>query len=287
MKEFLGKIRTWEESTGEGEIQVDDEKTFRFTKREWVEESQPEIHAPVRVISQDGRNASKVEYLAFEGWKWMTETIYSKEGRQPSVEHRRFIGGPWRMRSDALAWMAAARILHSQVSHLEIEDLSSLLIGVHHPISLRGSVIKYCFGLSIELYLKWILTDAGQEFKANHELKKLINKLPPLVLTKLRERYLDFQDGKDLTLRMSIADVRGVSELKLDWSTFDRFIENLDNQKFIIGRYATPESYSIFPNLSEKLSKEMNSYLDSGGFFDIADEILSYIPARDDYRQSG
>ena len=171
MKEFLGKIKTWEESTGEGEIQIDDEKTVRFTKRQWVEESQPEIHAPVRIISQDARNASKVEYLAFEGWKWMTETINSKEGRQLSVEHRRCIGGPWRMRSDALAWMAVARTLHSQVSHLEIKDLSSLLIGVHPLISLRGSVIKYCYGLSIELYLKWILKDAGQEFKANHELK--------------------------------------------------------------------------------------------------------------------
>jgi len=83
---------------------------------------------------------------------------------------------------------------------------------------------------------------------------------------------------------MLVADVNSVSELELDWSTFDNFINNLDNQKFITGRYATPESYSIFPsNISEELSKEMNSYIDSMGFFDIGDDILSYEPNPNDY----
>ena len=28
-----------------------------------------------------------------------------------------------------------------------------------HNISFRGSVVKYCYGLAIELYLKWLLTE--------------------------------------------------------------------------------------------------------------------------------
>ena len=83
---------------------------------------------------------------------------------------------------------------------------------------------------------------------------------------------------------MLAADVNSVRELELDWSTFDKFINNLDNQKFIIGRYATPESYSIFPSdISDELSKEMNSYMDSSGFFDVGDNILSYVPNLNDY----
>ncbi|MDE0077714.1 MAG: hypothetical protein OXO50_09355 [Caldilineaceae bacterium] len=283
MKELLGTIKTWEGSTGEGEIQADDGETYPFTKREWVEESCPEVHGQVRVICQDGRKVSKVEYLLIEGWPRLTVKVDSEEGRLISTEQRRLIGGPWRMRSDALAWMVAARELHSQVADQKIEDLSGLLLGVHPLISLRGSVIKYCYGLSIELYLKWILIEANQNFKESHELRKLVNKVPPRVKTELRKRYSDFQDSKLPTLRMSTADVSGVCELKLDWSTFDKFISNLENQKFIIGRYATPESYSIYPSLSNKLSKEMNSYIDSRGFFDLADDILSYEPDLDDY----
>ncbi|MDE0078898.1 MAG: hypothetical protein OXO50_15365 [Caldilineaceae bacterium] len=283
MKEFLGQIKTWEASTGEGEIQADDGEIYRFTKKEWVEESHPEVNGRVRVICQDGRNVSQVEYLPIEGWSRLTTKVYSEEGCLVSTEQRRFIGGPWRMRSDALAWMVAAKELHSQVAHQQIEDLSSLLLGVYPLMSLRGSVIKYCYGLSIELYLKWILIEAKQNFKKSHDLRKLVNKVPPRVKTVLRKRYLAFQDGEQPTLRMATANVSGVDELKLDWSTFDKFISNLESQKFIIGRYATPESYSIYPSLSNKLSKEMNSYIDSSDFFDLADDILSYVPDLHDY----
>ena len=200
-----------------------------------------------------------------------------------STERRRFIGGPWRVRSDALAWMSAAKELHLRFSQQQIENLSSLLLGIDVAIGFHCSVIKYCYGFAIELYLKWILIEAKRKFRKEHDLGHLVNKLPYPVLNVLRERYLNFQEKKEPILRMMSADVGGVSEMKLDWTTFDRFIDNLDNQKFIIGRYATPESYSIFPSISGKLSKEMNSYMDSNGFFDLGEHILLYEPNLNDY----
>lgn len=284
MKELTGVILIWDEASGQGQIQGDDGKTYCFTKKEWVDKHAPQTNGQVRVICQDGRNASQIEYLPIEGLPWMTVKISSPDGRWSTTERRRFIGGPWRLRSDALAWMKTARVLHSQFAQHQIKDLSNLLLGVDLPIGIRCSVIKYSFGFSIELYLKWILKEAKQKFRKEHHLRPLVNKLPPHVLNVLRERYLKFQETKKPTFRMLVADVNSVSELELDWSTFDNFISNLDNQKFIIGRYATPESYSIFSsNISEELSKEMNSYIDSVGFFDIGDDILSYEPNPNDY----
>ena len=283
MKELTGQILTWDEVTGKGKIQGNDGETYCFTKKEWVDKHEPQIGEQVRVICQDGRNASKIEYLPIEGWPWMTIKIGSPDGKSSTTERRRFIGGPWRVRSDALAWMSVAKKLHSEYSHHQIEDLSRLLLGVHPLISIRGSVIKYCYGLSLELYLKWILIEAKKEFGKTHKLRSLVNKLPPPVLDILRKRYFDFLNKKQPTLKMSIADVSGVGELELDWTTFDIFINNLDDQKFIFGRYAEPESYSIFSSISENLSKEMNSYMDSSGFFDVADDILSYEPNPNDY----
>ncbi len=285
MKETTGQIKTWDETSGQGTIRGDDGKIYRFTKCEWAEkEHKPEIHGPVLVICQNGRDASKVEYLLIEHMPRMKLTVRSKEGKLLLTEQNRFIGGPWRIRSDALAWMMAARELHSQVAQHQIINIGSLLLREHPLISLRASVIKYCYGLSIELYLKWILIEAKKEYEHDHKLKPLINKLPARVLDNLRNRYSEFQQVKnEREFRVMIADVRSVSELQLDWSTFDNFINNLDKLKFIIGRYATLETYSIFPSSSEKRSKEMNSYMDSDDFFDLADEILSYEPRLEDY----
>lgn len=284
MKEKKGQITTWDEESGQGKIQGDDGETYCFTQKEWVDEHDPQIGGQVRVICQDGRNASQIEYRAIASLPWMTVKISSADGGWTTKERRRLIGGPWRLRSDALAWMRTARVLHSQFAHHQIRDLSSLLLGVDLPTSISCSVIKYSFGFAIELYLKWILQEAKQKFRKEHHLRPLVNKLPPHVLNVLRERYLKFQETKKPTLRMLVADVNSVSELAMDWSTFDNFINNLDNQKFIIGRYATPEAYSIFPsNISEELSKEMNSYIDSIGFFDIGDDILLYEPNPNDY----
>ena len=80
-----------------------------------------------------------------------------------------------------------------------------------------------------------------------------------------------------------VVDVNSTREVDLDWSTFDNFIKNIDNLKFIIGRYAAPEDYSIMRTSSSKLSKEMNMYMDSDGFFEIANAVLSYKPNLEDY----
>lgn len=284
MRELTGYILLWDEVTEQGKIQGDDGKTYCFTKKEWVDKHAPQTDGQVRVMCQDGRNASQIEYLPIEGWPWMTVKTFSPDGSWTTEERRRFLGGPWRLRSDALAWMRTARVLHSQFSHHQIGDLSSLLLGVDLPISIRCSVIKYSFGFAIELYLKWILQEAKRQFRREHQLRPLVNKLPPPVLNGLSARYIEFQTKRKPTLRMLGADVNSVKELELDWSTFDKFINNLDNQKFIIGRYATPESYSIFPSdISDELSQEMNTYIDSRGFFDIGDHILSYEPNPNDY----
>ena len=283
MKETTGQIINWDETSGQGTIQGDDGKIYSFTKKEWTEDKQPEIHGGVLVICQNGRDASKVEYLPIEHIPKMKIDVYSPDGELLSTEQRRFIGGPWRIRSDALAWMMTARELHSQLSQRQIKDINILLLREHLLISLRGSVIKYCYGLSIELYLKWILIEAKKTYKQEHRLKSLINKLPEPVLDNLRNRYSEFCIKNQTEFRMMTADVQCVKKLELDWSTFDKFIENIDKLKFIIGRYATPESYSIIPSSSEKLSKEMNSYMDSNDFFDLADNILSYEPDLKDY----
>lgn len=283
MKETTGQIKTWDESSGKGTIKGDDNKTYDFSQKQWAEPTQPEIDGSVRVICQNGRDASIVEYIRIENMPRIRVRAFSQEGELLKDEKRRFIGGPWRIRSDALAWMIAAQNLHSQTCKSKIEDISNLLLEENLPISIRGSVIKYCYGFSIELYLKWILTEAKIKFQENHKLTPLLQKLPALVLNNLRSRYVTHQGNNQMNFKMMNADVNGVNELYLDWSTFDKFINNLDNQKFIIGRYASPEQYSPFSSHSGNFSKEMNAYMDSKDFFDIANIILSYIPTLDDY----
>ena len=283
MKEVTGQIKSWDESSQQGTIQGDDGKIYDFTEKEWTEQTPPSIHGGVRVICQNGRDASQVEYLLIEHFGSAKVTVFPEEGEPRTLSHTRFLGGPRRVHSDALAWMEVAKGLHKQFSSHEISDIRALLSGDHLAISLRGSVIKYCYGLSIELYLKWILIEAKIKYKKNHKLSQLIGKLPQPVLENLRNIYSDFLVTNQPEFKMLEAHAHGVKELALDWSTFDKFIENINTQKFIIGRYADPKCYSIFETLSGKLSKEMNSYMDSDDFFALGDKILGYRPNLEDY----
>ena len=264
-------------------IEGSDGTLYPFTEREWTEEEQPEVDGLVLVICPNGRDASQVEYRGIEHMPFLKITTHSEAGETQTMSHTRFIGGPWRMRSDALAWMEVAKGLHRQFSHIDIEDISELLRGEHLLISLRGSVIKYCYGIAIELYLKWILTEANIDYGPNHQLRQLIRKLPSPVLERLRSIYSEYRNRHSPDFRMMEANKDGVERLDLDWSTFDAFIGNLVKQKFIVGRYATPSDYSFFQSLSAHRSHEMNSYMDSDDFIALGDAILTYMPDPSDY----
>ena len=68
-------------------IQGDDGNTYPFTKKEWAEEDhEPEIHGGVLVICQNGRNASKVEYLNVEHMPKLTTTIHPPDGKPISTQ---------------------------------------------------------------------------------------------------------------------------------------------------------------------------------------------------------
>ena len=142
MKEVTGRILSWDGVSQQGVIEGDDGAQYPFSAREWTEDGEPEVYGGVLVICQNGRDVSQVEYLGIEHIPFMKITAYSEHGEVQTVSHTRLVGGPWRVRSDALVWMAVARGLHEQHSHLAIEDISDLLRGEHLPISLRGSVIK-------------------------------------------------------------------------------------------------------------------------------------------------
>ena len=83
----------------------------------------------------------------------------------------------------------AARVIHHQSVQLPMIDLIQLLAGTHTAISLRGSVVKYCYGLSLELYFKWILTEAQIRFPERHELCNLYRRLPVKVQNELTILY--------------------------------------------------------------------------------------------------
>lgn len=283
MKEITGQIKSWDEVEQQGVIEGGDGESYSFTSKEWTEQGPPEVHGDVLVICQNGRDASQVEYLAIEHIPFMKITTYTEDGEEQTISHSRLSGGPWRVRSDALVWMQVAKGLHQQNSHLAIEDISELLRGEHPIISLRGSVIKYCYGISIELYLKWILIEANIKYRTDHKLPQLIKSLPSPILDELRIIYSDYRGKSSPKFRMMQAYENGVEELPLDWSTFDRFIENLVKQKFIVGRYADPKEYSIFLSLSTQRSHEMNSYMDSDDFFVLGERILKYKPNPGDY----
>ena len=283
MKEVTGQVKSWDGVSQRGMIEGDDGESYSFTAQQWKDVEEPEVDGGVLVICENGRDASHIEYLLIEHMPQMKVMVTSDERGTETISHSRFLGGPWRVRSDALEWMGVAKGIHEQISHLNIENIGELLRGEHQLISLRGSVIKYCYGFSIELYLKWILIEANIEYKTNHKLPQLVRKLPDLVLDELRNIYSDYRNRFHPEFRMLQAHVHGVEELTLDWSTFDKFIENLDRQKFIIGRYADPREYSIFQSSSAQRSQEMNSYMDSDDFFALAGKILSYKPDLGDY----
>ena len=241
------------------------------------------LTAQVLVICQNGRDASEVEYLVFEHMPFLKIATLSEQGEPQTISRTRLIGGPWRVRSDALAWMAVAQTLHKQNSHAPIEDISELLRGEHLLMSLRGSVIKYCYGISIELYLKWILIEANKAYKTDHNLRPLLRSLPTPILERLRGIYTEYLNRDRPSFRMMEAHVHGTKELTLSWSTFDEFIANLDKQKFTIGRYADPSGYSIFQSRSANRSHEMNSYIDSDDFFALGDKILAFRPNPAEY----
>lgn len=283
MKETMGRIVSWDEVSQKGLIKGDSGDRYPFGSKEWIDEEKPEVGGEVLVICQNGRDASHVEYIGIEHIPTLKITTHSEQGAIKTFSYSRFIGGPRRMRSDALVWMAVSRGLHAQNAHVEISDIRDLAIGEHPLISLRGSVIKYCYGFAFELYIKWILVEAKVEYNKNHSLRDLIKKLPSPVLDKLREIYLNYRDQYTPQLKMMEAHFHGVSELELDWSTFDNFMENLEKEKFIIARYADPTHYSIFKSLSSKMSREMNTYMDSDDFFDLGDRLLAYVPSLSDY----
>ena len=145
MKEVKGRILSWDGASQQGAIEGDDGVLYPFSLREWTEERDPEVHGGVLVICENGRDASHVEYLGIEHIPFMKITTFSEQGEEQgeeqAISHTRLVGGPWRVRSDALVWMAVARGMHAQNSHIDIEDIGDLLRKEHLPISLRGSVI--------------------------------------------------------------------------------------------------------------------------------------------------
>ena len=284
MKELTGQVVAWNPDTGRGLIDGDDGERYPFTTQEWADrDHDPTIGGNVLVICANGRDASHIEYLLIEHVRSMTITTHGPAG--PSVFSRsRMPGGPWRMYSDALAWMEAARGLHDAVSSLEFADISDLLSGQHLPISLRGSVIKYCYGFAIELYLKWILSEAGLKYRTDHKVTKLVNKMKERrIFGKLEERYAGFMNTKNPSLIIRRAHVHGIEEVPLDWSTFEMFVQNINGMKFILGRYGTMQQYSIFDTASQQRSHEMNTYMDSQDFFTLGSHLLAYIPPPSDY----
>ena len=157
MKETTGVIKAWDGK--QGTVQGDDFESYAFTTKEWCNNDAPVVGDNVRVISQNGRDASRVEYIRLEHMS-MRFAVHSNDGELMISEKTRLIGGPRRMHSDARAWMETAKALHQHVARHPIDDIGSLLVEDHPLISFRGSVIKYCYGLAVELYLKWILEEA-------------------------------------------------------------------------------------------------------------------------------
>ena len=60
-------------------------------------------------------------------------------------------------------------------------------------------------------------------------------------------------------------------------------MQNINDMKFILGRYGTMGHYSIFDTASQQRSHEMNTYMDSQDFFALGTHLLTYIPPLSDY----
>ena len=291
MKELTGVILRWDPAFQRGEIAGDDGQVYTFSSQHWTEAETPEIDGGVRFICENGRDVSTVEYILIEHMPILKVEMFSPQGTLISSEKSRLIGGPWRMHSDALAWMKFAQMIHGEVAGISISDISELLRGDHYLISARGSVVKYCYGIALELYFKWILTEAGITYpdrgELGHKLSGLLASLPTRVLSQLRTIYSDYLRLKCPEFRMLMAHVHGVDEVARDWSTLDRFVKNVDELHFVTWRYAKPEDYSAFHTLSSTLSKEMNMYLDSDDFFELGNTLLASMPNVNDYTEVG
>lgn len=283
MKELAGIITHWDNNARTGTVKGDDGSLYPFTLAVWRDTEAPEAGSSVQGICSNGRDISELEYVPIEHMPMLRMQVRSKDGLVISDETSRFIGGPWRMLSDSHAWLAASVAMHHHSMRLPMTDLTQLLIGTHSAISIRGSVVKYCFGMALELYFKWILTEAKIKFPERHELSNLYRRLPFKVQNELTTIYTCFvATGPKFVIKEAGKD--GVVERALDWSTLRHFLQHIDSLKFIIGRYATPDRYSIIPtNISSSLHV-MNTYLDSDAFFVIADRIISYLPRPEYYR---
>ena len=134
------------------------------------------------------------------------------------------------------------------------------------------------------MYLKWILSEAGLEYSTDHKVTKLVNKMKGRrIFDQLEKRYADFMNAKNPSLVMRRAHVHGIEEVSLDWSTFEMFVRNINDMKFILGRYGTMQQYSNFDTASQQRSHEMNTYMDSQDFFALGSHLLTYIPPLSDY----
>ena len=267
MKILRGIIRKWDKCRNRGELEEWDNQCQNtgilrsFAMKDWEDEYDPEVEGSV-FFSLDG--AGNVAHV------WLA-----------NMEPPKFVRGPGRMYLDARAWLHAAKRFHDESLEVAMpDDLRSMFGEMEaHIICYRGSLIKYCYALAIELYLKWLLTEYSIGFAKRHGISDLIPLLPSPVLTKLRQIYagalMKSRDG----FRLMEIDAEGVREVKdLDWSDFDSFVGNIDTQRFVMGRYATPQDYSIYRSRFGELWVEMNRYMDSMTFFDVADEIVAFVP---------
>ena len=262
-----GVIREWDKITKRGRLEEYPKKAnsagiFRvFTEKNWEDEYGPEVDGHVHFVLDDNGRLSRVCLINFEPWK--------------------SVRGPGRMYLDARAWLDTAKQIHQESAQSPMpEDLRSVFGQMErHVISFRGSLVKYCYGLAIELYLKWLLSENNIGFEKNHKLSCLIPLLPNPIATRLRDIYSDFYAAHRDGFRFMEIDTEGIREVRgVDWSTFDSFAENLEVQRFLMSRYATPQDYSVFRSRFGELSVEMNRYIDSLEFFHVASRIISFVP---------
>ena len=263
MKELEGRIDRWDKDSQTGTINGDDGNSYEFSKKHWKGDDSPEAEGWVRFILENGRDVSEAEHIYIEPWMFL---------------------GHGRMYYDARAWLETARVVHEGTSNHDIEDLMGMLHQSPpantnpHVISYRGSVVTYCYGISIEIYLKWLLTKLKIDYREDHRVAHKFGLLPSQHRNELRAIYGKYWASHRNGFMFFEIDTSGRRETGDDWSTLDCFLENIDRHKFITGRYATPESYSVVRSISTKLQREMNRYMASAAFFEVARELFSYTP---------
>lgn len=175
MKKTTGLLQSWNSSDRRGVVNGDDGEVYTFTDKEWLDSIEPEVGGAVILICENGRDVSKIEHTRIEHI-----TLSVSRSGSDGVETRQIItvGGPHRMHSDSMAWMSVAKGLHDQLAGHDITDISALLQRDHELISYKGSIIKYCFSLAVELYFKWLYILAGKKFAHKHSLLSIFKNLP-------------------------------------------------------------------------------------------------------------